>query len=77
MLSVGVDQQNKTEEQLDQCGYNFCLTVTPETNISTNSSDGSEDIIPDWQRYTMASIYLVLAVVSSIIIALLVDPLSR
>lgn len=74
VLSVGVDEQNKTEDQLDQCGYNFCLTDTPETNSSTNSTD---DIIPNWQRYTMASIYLVFALLSSVIIVLLVDPLSR
>ncbi|XP_063872168.1 UNC93-like protein isoform X1 [Scylla paramamosain] len=73
VLSSGGEQLNKTEEELEQCGYNFCLTEKTENS----SSNGTEGIIPDWQRYTMASIYLVFALLSSVIIVLFVDPLSR
>ncbi|MPC17515.1 UNC93-like protein [Portunus trituberculatus] len=74
VLSSGGEELNKTEEELNQCGYNFCLTEETEKNSTGN---GTDDIIPDWQRYTMASIYLVFALLSSVIIMLFVDPLSR
>lgn len=71
MLSVGVEDEEKTDEELEQCGYHFCLAD------SSDSSSNSTDDIPDWQRYTMASIYLIFALLSSVIIALFVDPVSR
>lgn len=70
VLSVGAEGQNKTDEDFEQCGYYFHLS---ESTNDTNSTDG----IPDWQRYTMASIYLIFALLSSAIIVLFIDPLSR
>lgn len=69
VLSAGTDELNKTDEELNMCGYNFCL--------ADQNTTGSDDGIPKWQRYTMASIYLVCALLSSVIIVLLVDPLRR
>ncbi|XP_063872178.1 UNC93-like protein [Scylla paramamosain] len=69
VLSVDTGELNKTDEQLEKCGYNFCLFKQNDTN--------SDDGIPNWQRYTMASIYLVCALLSSVIIVLFVDPLRR
>lgn len=71
VLSVGVDGEEKTEEELQQCGFNFCIQPT-SNNTNTTSSD-----IPVWQIYTMASIYLVFSLISSVIILAFVDPLSR
>lgn len=70
VLSVGTEEQNKTEEDYEQCGYYFHLSE------DTNSNNSTDDI-PEWQRYTMASIYLIFALLSSVIIVLFVDPLSR
>lgn len=71
MLSVGVDEAEKTDEELMMCGYEFCLDETSDTNSNDTST------IPNWQRYTMSSIYLAFALISSVIVALFVDPLSR
>ncbi|XP_045110446.1 UNC93-like protein [Portunus trituberculatus] len=69
VLSTDTGVLNKTDEELETCGYNFCLA----TQNATNGDDG----IPNWQRYTMASIYLVCALLSSVIIVVFVDPLRR
>ncbi|KAK4316098.1 hypothetical protein Pmani_012742 [Petrolisthes manimaculis] len=70
VLSVGVEKENKTDEELSKCGYYFCIE---DSNSNSNDDEG----IPDWQMYTMASIYLVFALVSSVIVFLFVDPLNR
>ncbi|XP_050733436.1 UNC93-like protein [Eriocheir sinensis] len=70
VLSVGVDDTEKTDEDLQQCGYQFCLAESSGTSNNT-------DDIPNWQRYTMASIYLFFALLSSVIIVLFLDPVSR
>ncbi|KAG7155753.1 UNC93-like protein [Homarus americanus] len=72
VLSVGVDTEDKTPEELERCGYNFCPWDSP-----SNSTNDTTDGIPEWQTYTMASIYLVFALLSSVIIVLFVDPLSK
>lgn len=69
MLSVGTDDTEKTDEELAGCGYEFCLAESSDT--------GNDTDIPNWQRYTMASIYLLFALLSSVIIALFLDPVSR
>lgn len=69
VLSTDAGELNKTDEELEKCGYNFCLF--------NQTATGDDDGIPDWQRYTMASIYLVCALLSSVIIVLFVDPLRR
>ncbi|XP_050733417.1 protein unc-93 homolog A-like isoform X2 [Eriocheir sinensis] len=77
VLSAGVPEQNKTEEELGKCGYSFCLADSPSTDANSTISTNSTNVIPDWQRYTMASIYLIFALLSSLIIVLFVDPLTR
>lgn len=77
VLSAGNTEQNKTEEELGKCGYSFCLADSPSTDANSTTSTNSTDGIPDWQRYTMASIYLIFALLSSLIILLFVDPLIR
>ncbi|XP_069973442.1 UNC93-like protein [Penaeus vannamei] len=70
VLSVGVADGNKTDEDLQRCGYHFC----PWDSSSGDNNTASD--IPQWQRYTMSSIYLVLALLSSLVVVLFVDPLS-
>ncbi|KAK8737945.1 hypothetical protein OTU49_004314 [Cherax quadricarinatus] len=76
VLSVGVVDTYKTPEELEKCGFNFCPWDTSDSN-STNSSSSTDDDIPRWQIYTMASIYLVFSLLSSVIVVIFVDPLSR
>lgn len=69
VLSVGAEDPVKSEEDLKICGYEFC----PWYNVSAGNSTG----IPQWQMYTMSSIYLVFALLASLIIFLFVDPLTK
>ncbi|XP_063607088.1 UNC93-like protein [Penaeus indicus] len=71
VLSMGVAGENKTEEDLQRCGYRFCPLDAYENDGASNSTE-----IPLWQRYTMSSIYLVFALLSSVIVILFVDQLS-
>ncbi|XP_042887689.1 UNC93-like protein [Penaeus japonicus] len=63
VLSVGVADDNKTEDDLQGCGYHFCPWDT--TGGGDDSSKNDTGGIPPWQRYTMSSIYLVFALLSS------------
>lgn len=62
------------ETALMTCGVNFC----PQSHADTEGSNHTNLAKPPMSKiYTMASIYLVCSVLSSIIIAFLVDPLTR
>ena len=54
------------------CGANFC---NADDSNSTNSTQTDE--ISDTKRYTIAGILLGFAILAAIVIALLVDPLTR
>lgn len=69
MLSVGVGKENKTEEELSKCGFYYC--------IEESNGNSTDEGIPDWKKYTMASVYLIFALVSSAIVVAFVDPLNR
>ncbi|XP_071529452.1 UNC93-like protein [Panulirus ornatus] len=74
VLSQGVvTDEDPDEEALMSCGVNFCphTHATSDTNITNLAKPPMSKI------YTMASIYLVCAILSSVIIAFLVDPLTR
>lgn len=72
VLSQGVVVDDViNEEALLSCGVNFCPHEAQHPN-STNIEK------PDVTKiYTMATIYLICALLSSVIIALLVDPLTK
>ncbi|XP_045611694.1 UNC93-like protein [Procambarus clarkii] len=72
ILSVGINSTEKSVEDLEKCGFNFC--PWDSSGNSSNSTDSDEP--PKWQIYTMASVYLVFSLLSSVIIILFVDPLS-
>ncbi|XP_050733429.1 UNC93-like protein [Eriocheir sinensis] len=79
LISSAVLSQGLVEEEevdgaaLMSCGVNFC----PETS-SSNSANITNLAKPSMSKiYVMATIYLVCSIVSSIIIAVLVDPLTR
>ncbi|XP_018010585.1 UNC93-like protein [Hyalella azteca] len=71
VLSQG-ESPRRTEEQLQLCGVNFC----PHHNLSSGNVTTIDP--PEQSKiYTMASIYLVLSLLASVIIASFVDPLTR
>ncbi|XP_045611697.2 UNC93-like protein isoform X1 [Procambarus clarkii] len=74
VLSQGVEaEEDPDEAALLMCGVNFC----PHTHDSHHSNLTNLAKPPDSKIYIMASIYLVCAIISSVIIAFLVDPLTR
>ncbi|KAK4316099.1 hypothetical protein Pmani_012743 [Petrolisthes manimaculis] len=75
VLSQGVEEDVELDEAaLMKCGVNFC----PHSHTSSGDSNHTNLATPPMSKiYTMASIYLVCSVLSSIIIAFLVDPLTR
>ncbi|XP_045110444.1 UNC93-like protein [Portunus trituberculatus] len=74
VLSQGImEVEDVDEEALQLCGVNFC----PHTTSSSSSNLTNLAKPPMSKIYTMATIYLVCSIISSVIIALLVDPLTR
>ncbi|XP_068230620.1 UNC93-like protein [Palaemon carinicauda] len=72
VLSHGVEERDEiNEEALLSCGVNYC----PHEQAASNSTN--LDAPPLSKIYTMASIYLICALLSSVIIAAFVDPLTR
>jgi len=72
-----------TDEQLAKCGVNFgAATNEPEPAAQVEEKPAGEEDndnfkIPDSQRYSLAAAYLVCSLLSGVVVALLVDPLSR
>jgi len=60
----------RTEEELSLCGAGFCPGAIADNSTLLTRPEPT-------QIYTMASIYLLLSLLSSIVIATLVDPLTR
>ncbi|XP_047502686.1 LOW QUALITY PROTEIN: UNC93-like protein [Penaeus chinensis] len=75
VLSVGIEEEHKTEDNLMVCGYHFCPWDEHAHTTITNNSD-TKEVIPQWQRYTMSGIYLGFVVLSALIVLIFVDPLE-
>lgn len=77
VLSIDGDNSTKSDELLEYCGANFCNS----RNLTNITGDGSVDSPlerPDEGKIQMLTgILLGFALLSSLITALLVDPLSR
>ena len=58
-----------------KCGANYCPQYEVK-NSNTSTSDANFEIA-DSKRYLLFSIYLVLAILGALLIALTVDPLQR
>lgn len=72
VLSQGKEIDDTPDEvALLSCGVNFC----PDTHAANNNTNLEKP--PVAQIYTMASIYLACALLSSVIIAVFVDPLTK
>ncbi|XP_047502870.1 UNC93-like protein isoform X3 [Penaeus chinensis] len=72
VLSQGKEIDDTPDEvALLSCGVNFC----PGTHADNNNTNLEKP--PEAQIYTMASIYLACALLSSVIIAVFVDPLTK
>ncbi|XP_063602289.1 UNC93-like protein [Penaeus indicus] len=72
VLSQGKEIDDTPDEiALLSCGVNFC----PGTHAENNNTNLEKP--PEAQIYTMASIYLACALLSSVIIAVFVDPLTK
>ncbi|CAL4114148.1 unnamed protein product [Meganyctiphanes norvegica] len=79
VLSQGVEDRAVDEIALAKCGINFC-PGEPSMVIEGNTTDSSVSNLeaPDMTKiYIIATIFLICALVSSVIIAFLVDPLSK
>nr|XP_027224358.1 UNC93-like protein [Penaeus vannamei] len=76
VLSVGIEEEHKTAEDLIACGYHFCPWDKHADTTNTNTSAGTKEGIPQWQRYTMSGIYLGFVVLSALIVLVFVDPLE-
>jgi hypothetical protein len=65
----GSSNTSQTEEFLETCGANFCITTTA----------GNENLErpPDSEIYEISAIYLCCIVFATGMVAFLVDPLSR
>ncbi|XP_069949138.1 UNC93-like protein [Cherax quadricarinatus] len=74
VLSVGVEEVNRTEAELLSCGYNFCISE-PTRELNSSDSSGREGP-PLWQIYTLASIFLLCSLLSSVVVIIFVDPIS-
>ncbi|XP_042862812.1 UNC93-like protein isoform X2 [Penaeus japonicus] len=72
VLSAGVEEVNRTEEELGVCGINFC----PWDQLTDNTTNTTTNEIPKVQIYTMATIYLCFSLFASVIILIFVDPLK-
>lgn len=70
-----------TEEALAKCGLNYCPAV-PQPPKNETVSEAEETVEDNFktsltQIYTLAGVYLVCSVVSAVVVALFVDPLSK
>ncbi len=84
MLSQGRDEYDIPSDELisQTCGANYCpaqLVTTEEEIIPKNISEeiGDNFGISDQKRYTLAGIYLACSVGAALILAVLLDPLTR
>ena len=75
-------ETNFTEEALAKCGLYYCPDVKNATN-ETESVNGTDAEVENnfktdlSQIYTLAGVYLGCSIASAIVIALLLDPLTR
>nr|XP_053642939.1 LOW QUALITY PROTEIN: protein unc-93 homolog A-like [Cherax quadricarinatus] len=74
VLSVGVDEVNRTEAELLSCGYNFCISKPTRELKDTDFSEREGP--PLWQIYTLASTFLLCSLLSSLVVIIFVDPIS-
>merc|ERR1711860_463461 len=72
-LGIGRNTTEISEESLSQCGANYCPWSLEEKQ--ENVEDNFETT--KTQIYTLAGIYLACSLIGPLIIALLVDPLSK
>ena len=63
------------DDDYSKCGANYCPQYEVK-NSNTSTSDANFEIA-DSKRYLLFSIYLVLAILGALLIALTVDPLQR
>ena len=76
--------RNATSSATDfsKCGVNYCPAPAKDNepvNITENETAEEEDnfTITTSQRYILAGVYLICSVLSAVIVAIAVDPLSK
>jgi hypothetical protein len=80
---LGQDEKQISREELELCGINFCPDLgSGSSGSSGNDSTSAAAAVDKFSAsttsiYTLAGIYLGCSVLSAVVIALLVDPLSR
>lgn len=71
VLSVDADLVDPDDPSVEFCGINYCAMDNHTTGNTTKNE------ISDSKLYTLSGIYLGCALLSSVIVLLFVDPLSR
>ena len=72
VLSVDADPVDPDDPSVKLCGINYCAY-----DNHTSSNNATSNVISDQQRYTLSGIYLGCALLSSVIVVALVDPLAK
>lgn len=77
LKAENVTVQTENEVDLSTCGINYCPAAA---SVQTNESDSKaieESPGPDYRLYILAGVYLTCSILSAIVVALFVDPLSK
>ena len=69
---MDADLVDPDDPSVKLCGINYCAFDNHTSNANTTSNE-----ISDKQRYTLFGIYLGCALLSSVIVVALVDPLAK
>ena len=80
VLSVGVDSVLRTDEFLDHCGSNYCPLFAENLTAIDAATFAEQNIQRDQNKQnitTISIIFLICALLSALIVAIFVDPLSR
>ena len=80
---LGTEPKEISKDELGKCGVNYCPASPPPPSNTTLTSE--EANLPEDDNFTtsksnlylLAGVYLVCSLVSAIVVALFVDPLSR
>ena len=71
--------ETEGEQDFSKCGVNYCPAPPAiKTDLPANEEVNEDNFsITKQQRYILAGVYLICSVLSAVIVALFVDPLSR
>ena len=82
VLGLKEDGDNATEidsiPDLSKCGVNYCPAVdNPDVNKTEIDPEEDNFSATSYQLYILAGVYLACSILSAVVLALFVDPLSK